>query len=1198
MSQEDSVDTTHSFSQGTMSRYLRPDRFDIEPNSSNSDLKWTHWRFTFTNFLSEEISTNTPDSMKLMLLVNHLAPTIFSYIRDCKFYEDAIKLLDSIYIKPRNEVLARHILITRKQRPEETICEYSRALKLLAHDCIFRNVTAEEHEQQTIRGAFIAGISSQKIRERLLENITITMDEALNKAISLETAEKNSEIIAGNTNSSQLNAFSNNINDFNQNVSVSTTQRRRCFFCGGNIHQRIKCPAFKVTCQLCSKQGHFAKVCRSGNQQTVNVLTTDTSLHYSHESFLAASPSSLQNATVPIFINNIRADALIDTGSSVSFINKKLVQIMNLKIKPCKQIITLASLTHVSFVEGMCHATVKLQHHIYQQRQLLIVNNLCADIIIGHDILKDHSKLEFKFGGNREPLKICNVMNASVPPVSLFTNLSSDIKPVAVKSRRYSKEDSDFINTEISKLLADGVIEPSVSPWRAQVLVAGGGIHRKRLVVDYSQTINRFTLLDAYPLPNIENVVSEVAKYNYFSQIDLKSAYHQIPILEKEKLFTAFEASGNLYQFTRIPFGVTNGVAAFQRALHFIIKTEHLKGTFCYLDDVTVCGMDKGDHDHNLNCFMAAVKKYNLTLNEQKSTFGVNSINLLGYNIKDNTVKPDSNRLKPLLDLPPPTNNSELKRTLGLFAHYAKWINNFSKKIKPLIGIKSFPIDDTAKTCFVSLKSEIEKSTLAVIDDNDILTVETDASEFAIAASLSQKGRPIAFFSRTLSDSEQRQSSIEKEACAIVESLRKWRHYLIENEKLERWRLELSCFKYDIIYRPGKENTVADALSRVCAHMNVDKLRELHNSLCHPGIVRMMHWVRMKNLPYSVNDIKSLIQSCQICAEIKPRFMKSKGQLIKATAPFERLNIDFKGPLPSNTPNKYLLTIIDEFSRFPFAYACKEITTATVIRCLKDLFYTFGTPLYIHSDRGSAFISKEFTEFLSSLGIACSRTTPYNPRGNGQVERLNGTLWKTLQLALRTREMPIESWEQFLPMSLHTIRSLLCIPINTTPHERLFNHPRRSPHGESLPSWLIPGPVLMKKNIRNKNDPYVEEVELLQSNPYYSFVKHKNGRESTVSNRNLAPLPTPIEQYIDQNLEEQLNNSTTKRQQEQEEIVDVFYDSEDRNINAEHIDVQEMQSVTPSTSEDQHLRRSERTRRTPYYLKDYSCVLENVRGGE
>nr|XP_026487102.1 uncharacterized protein LOC113394117 [Vanessa tameamea] len=104
----------------------------------------------------------------------------------------------------------------------------------------------------------------------------------------------------------------------------------------------------------------------------------------------------------------------------------------------------------------------------------------------------------------------------------------------------------------------------------------------------------------------------------------------------------------------------------------------------------------------------------------------------------------------------------------------------------------------------------------------------------------------------------------------------------------------------------------------------------------------------------------------------------------------------------------------------------------------------------------------------------------------------------------------------------------------------------------------------MKKYIRNKNDPYIEEVELLQSNPYYSFVKHKNGRESTVLNRNLAPLSTPIEHYIDQNLEEQLNNSTTKRQQEQEDIVDVFYDSEDRHINAEHIDVQDIQSATPN----------------------------------
>ena len=122
-----------------------------------------------------------------------------------------------------------------------------------------------------------------------------------------------------------------------------------------------------------------------------------------------------------------------------------------------------------------------------------------------------------------------------------------------------------------------------------------------------------------------------------------------------------------------------------------------------------------------------------------------------------------------------------------------------------------------------------------------------------------------------------------------------------------------------------------------------------------------------------------------MCAELKPRFHKPPmGTLIKSTQPMERLNIDFKGPLPSSTPNKYFLTIIAEYSRFPFVYPCSNISSQTVIKCLNQLFSLCGTPSYIHSDRGASFLSNEMKEYLSQKGIATSRTTPYHPIGNSQ----------------------------------------------------------------------------------------------------------------------------------------------------------------------------------------------------------------------
>ena len=161
--------------------------------------------------------------------------------------------------------------------------------------------------------------------------------------------------------------------------------------------------------------------------------------------------------------------------------------------------------------------------------------------------------------------------------------------------------------------------------------------------------------------------------------------------------------------------------------------------------------------------------------------------------------------------------------------------------------------------------------------------VETDASDVALAATLTQAGRHVAFFSRVLNASEQKYAAVEKEAHAIVDALRKLKHYLagkhftlitdqqsvafmfsqvhtgkIKNDKIQRWRLELSCFDFDVVYRPGKDNVAADTLSRMslCSALDLNKLTELHNALCHPGVTRMAHFVRCRNLPFSVDDVK------------------------------------------------------------------------------------------------------------------------------------------------------------------------------------------------------------------------------------------------------------------------------------------------------------------------------------------------------
>ena len=247
---------------------------------------------------------------------------------------------------------------------------------------------------------------------------------------------------------------------------------------------------------------------------------------------------------------------------------------------------------------------------------------------------------------------------------------------------------------------------------------------------------------------------------------------------------------------------------------------------------------------------------------------------------------------------------------------------------------------------------------------------------------------------------------------------------------------------------------------------------------------------------------------CPVCCECRPQFHRpEKVPLIKATQPFERINIDFKGPLPTNNGNKYFLMVVDEYSRFPFVFPCPDVSTNTVIKCLTSLFSLVGMPAYVHSDRGASFMSRELREFLSSKGVASSRTTSYNPEGNGQAERCNGMIWKAVTMNLISKNLPLKNWQDVLPNVLHSVRSLLCAATNETPHERFFGFPRRSSAGASIPTWLAtPGPVYFKRQVRtSKMDPLVDEMELLQANPHYAHVRYPDGRETTVATKHLAP---------------------------------------------------------------------------------------------
>ena len=301
------------------------------------------------------------------------------------------------------------------------------------------------------------------------------------------------------------------------------------------------CAIRNATCFKCKKEGHFSKMCRSNPKITSAATCSHRLATMLISNATSASLGSLKQAALYMLVGkNGAGTALMDTGSSGSFISLGYVRKHRLQMKPAAGNVSIASSSLKASIKGNCTVDLSLLGEWYPDVKLSVLPHLCSDIVLGQDFMSQHSTISFAFGGSKKDLVISHPISCSVPSVlvntpSLISNIDPACKPITTKSKRCEESDRLFIQTEIEKMIKEGVIEQSTSPWRAQVLIVTNECQRKRLVVDYSKTINRFTRLDAYQLPRMEDLAQEIAKYKIYSSLDLKNAYHQIPIKEEDQ---------------------------------------------------------------------------------------------------------------------------------------------------------------------------------------------------------------------------------------------------------------------------------------------------------------------------------------------------------------------------------------------------------------------------------------------------------------------------------------------------------------------------------------------------------------------------------------------------------------------------------------------------------------------------------------
>jgi transposase InsO family protein len=453
-----------------------------------------------------------------------------------------------------------------------------------------------------------------------------------------------------------------------------------------------------------------------------------------------------------------------------------------------------------------------------------------------------------------------------LPPHREQVDLCIELEEGAVQKmprpRNYQlgRKETIALREYLADMLERGYIEPSSSAIACPAFfVPKKEPGELRMVVDYKQ-LNALTIKDKYSLPLISEIMAALSKGKIFSKIDLRGAYNLLRVRKGDEWKTTFSTYQGNFQYLVMPFGLSNAPPAFQRWLNSIFQDLIYHKVMVYLDDIICFSEDRTSHTELIHEVLSRLDKNNLYASPKKCEFYQTEISYLGRIISAEGTSVDPAQIKTVRDWPIPNTIKAIQRFLG-FANYSRsYVNRFSVLAAPLtrlmknevrekLGIsgdtKPFKVPEDALKAFEAVKRALCRTPcLAHWDEELPALLETDASNFAIGAILSQKRvvqekevyRPVAYLSRSFSPAEYNYDVHDKELLSIVEAFRTWRHLLIDNPDLEvrtdhrnleyfqttktltprqvRWSHFLSQFRFRLKYRPGQLNGRCDALSR------------------------------------------------------------------------------------------------------------------------------------------------------------------------------------------------------------------------------------------------------------------------------------------------------------------------------------------------------------------------------------------------
>ena len=649
-----------------------------------------------------------------------------------------------------------------------------------------------------------------------------------------------------------------------------------CKYCGGQ-HEPVKtqCPAYGKSCHNCGKANHFHTVCLQGKRQTKAprpIAAVQESPPHTSESeeeiYAIEEVGAVKHNHKGQFFAALRfdhelgsttIDCQVDTGATCNVMSKTDVcKILHTTNPPLLSETSQLKCYDNSVINtlGVCTLQGVYQNNTYPLRfkviegdqKPLLSGTTCIDLglITMHTVCNVTDKCSKLIEQYHDVFEGLGCMGDAY-----HIDIDSTIPPVQHVPRRVPVAMREPLKCKLAELTKRGIItkveEPT--PWISN-MVAIMKPNKLRLCID-PRDLNRAIKRPKYQMPTLEEILPTLSKAKIFTVLDAKEGFYQVKLDDNSSYLTTFWTPFGRYRYLRMPFGISSAPEEFQRRMHTTLQG--LSGVEVIADDILVYGCGdteeeyQRDHDENLLHLLQRARERNLKLNKKKLKLCLSEVSYMGHKLTREGLCPDPAKVKAIIDMPKPDNKRAVECFLGCLQYLSRFMPQLATVAAPLRLLTEqsaiFTWQTKQEEAFQSLKTMITNvPVLKFYDAKEEVTLQCDASEKGLGATLLQKGQPVAFISRSLSKTEQNYAQIEKECLAIVFACERFNQYIHGRERicvqtdhrplvpifskpiynapkrLQRMLLRLQKYALKLCYCPGKEMYVADMLSRAYLH--------------------------------------------------------------------------------------------------------------------------------------------------------------------------------------------------------------------------------------------------------------------------------------------------------------------------------------------------------------------------------------------